>query len=336
MKSASDAPISPSSLPPQPDINCGSIMPEDTENKRRSAKNRYIFLNITKAVLIAGVIALAGWGISVRGERLRQAEILADIAGAGTRNAGEIRDVKWMIDKGEIQEAVVILKQMLREDDDNFLTHYFLGVAYARKGLPAEALSEFERVLELGGWEDRTYYNMAIIYESMGFYERAQEAYEAARLADPDNRDYTRARDRMDSIIESDLGFETQYQLRFNEASLAMIREPPDLELASGIFEYLIDKFPHKVEPLHMLGVVRARQGNLSEAEEIFLKAIDLEPSFALSYYDLGILYQTQGRWSDAREAFLRSLNLTTDDENREIIASHIRQLEEHIDDLAR
>jgi tetratricopeptide (TPR) repeat protein len=291
--------------------------------------------DILKAFALAAVIFLAGWGIMARGERLREAEVLADIASSGVRHSDELKSYKWMIDNGKLQEAIVGLRGIINEDDENHVAHYFLGVAYAKRGLSSEALAEFERVLELGGWGAMTHYNMGIIYETMGFYDRAYAEYEAAREIEPGNRDYVRARDKVDYVIEADLGFETQYQLRFNEAAAALMRVPPELEFASNTFEYLTRKFPYKVEPLHMLGVVRAKQGRLDEAELIFLEAISLEPGFALSYYDLGILYQTRGRWAEAREAFMRCLNLTPDEKNRDVVSSHIRQVEKHIADFS-
>ena len=56
-----------------------------------------------------------------------------------------------------------------------------------------------------------------------------------------------------------------------------------------------------------------------------------MEPGFALSYYNLGILYQAQGRWRDAKDSFMKCLNLTPDEKNREVVSSHLRQVEDRI-----
>jgi tetratricopeptide (TPR) repeat protein len=298
---------------------------------KRFIKRENFFLDLLKIFTLAAVISLAGWGIAVRGERLRQAEIIADIASSGVGKADELTALKRMIDKNELQEAIQGLLSITREEPENFVAHYLLGVAYAKKGLHGEALSQFDKVLELGGWEAQTHYNRGVVYESLGFYDKAYSAYEAARRADPEKREYLRARDKVDYVYKADLGLDYQYQMRFNEASAALIRVPPDLEFASNTFEYLVGKFPHKVEPLHMLAVVRSRQGQMEEAEEIFNRAIGMEPGFALSHYNLGILYQTQGRWEEARESFLKCLRLTPDEKNRAVVSSHIQQVEKHI-----
>jgi tetratricopeptide (TPR) repeat protein len=256
---------------------------------------------------------------------------MANIAASGIANPEEIRSIKQLIDNDELQQAIALLHDIIRDDDENFVAHYFLGVAYAKRGLSDEALTEFRRTIELGGWEDTAYYNIGIIYESMGFYDQAYAAYEAAHRANPDDRTYLRARDKASYVIEADLGFDTQYQLRFNDAAAALVQVPADLEFAANAFEYLVVKFPHKVEARHMLGVVRSKQGKLAEAEEIFRKVIEMEPGFGLSYYNLGILYQTRGRWAEARDVFMKCLNLTPDEKNRDIITTHIRQVEERI-----
>jgi len=314
-------------------------MPEGDENKPAVKERKFIGRksltgDILKALTLAAVIVLAGWGIGARGERLRQAEVLSNIAESGIQNPEEIKTIKRLIDKGEYQQAISGLHDIIREDDENFVAHYFLGVAFARKGLSSEALTEFERVIELNGWKDVTYYNMGVLYESMGFYDQAYTSYAAAYKANPAEHSYMRARDKVDYVIEADLGFDAQYQLRFNEASAALAKEPPDLEFASNTFEHLVAKFPHKVEPLHLLGVVRSKQGRLAEAEEIFRDAIEMEPGFALSYYNLGILYQAQGRWQEAYDILMKCLNLTPDKNNRMVVSSHIRQVEERIEDI--
>ncbi len=313
-------------------------MPEGDENRpvvkeRKFIRKKSLTGDVLKALILAAVIVLAGWGIGARGERLRQAEVLTNIAESGIENPEEIKVIKRLIDKGEYQQAITQLRNIIRVDDGNFVAHYFLGVAFARKGLSSEALKEFERVIELDGWKDVTYYNMGVIYESMGFFDQAYTAYAAAYKANPEERSYMRARDKVDYVIEADLGFDAQYQLRFNEASAALDKEPPDIEFASNTFEHLVAKFPHKVEPLHLLGVVRSKQGHLAEAEEIFRDAIQMEPGFALSYYNLGILFQAQGRWEEAYDVFMKCLNLTPDKNNRMVVSSHIRQVEKRIEE---
>lgn len=313
-------------------INMDNENPHEGLKKKRYIREQSVVWDVVKIVVLAAVIGLAGWGISVRGEKLRQAEVLADIAGSGVGNADELNALKKMIDKGELQEAITGLNVITRAEPENYVSHYLLGLAYARKGLPSEALAEFDEVLNLGGWVAQTQYNRGVIYESLGFYDKAYTAYSEALKADPQNRQYLRARDKVDYIVKADLGLDQQYQLRFNEASQALNKEPPDLDFASNTFEYLVEKFPNKVEPLHMLGVTRSRQGRVDEAESIFLKAINLEPGFALPHYNLGILYQAQGRWAEARDSFYRCLRLTTDEKNRSVVTSHILQVERHLD----
>ncbi len=310
---------------------------DEPENKtgptrKRIIRRQSLLLDGIKAIALAALIFLAGWGIIVRGDSLRHAEAVADIASSGVHNADELTTLKRMIDKGDIQDAIIRLLQITRSDPENYVAQYLLGMAYAKKGLTAEALAQFDKVIELGEWKAQAYYDKGVLYESMGFYDKASAAYDSAYKADPSNKSFARARDKVDYIVKADLGLDQQYQLRFNEASQALNRNPPDLEFASNTFEYLVEKFPQKVEPLHMLGITRSKQGRVDDAEAIFLKVIRMEPGYAIAYYNLGVLYQAQGRYEEAKESFIQCLNLTTDEKNRKVITSHLQQVQGHLD----
>jgi len=64
------------------------------------------------------------------------------------------------------------------------------------------------------------------------------------------------------------------------------------------------------------------------------IPTIEMEPGFPLSYYNLGILFQAQGRWQEAYDILMKYLNLTPDKNNRMVVSSHIRQVEERIEEI--
>jgi Tfp pilus assembly protein PilF len=59
------------------------------------------------------------------------------------------------------------------------------GVEVAQKGLWNEAVSRWERVLELDPSNAMAYNNLAVAYEESGKYEKAEEAYRKALELDP-------------------------------------------------------------------------------------------------------------------------------------------------------
>jgi len=58
------------------------------------------------------------------------------------------------------------------------------GVDVAKKGLWKEAVSRWEKVLELDPSNALAYNNLAVAYEEAGEYERAEEAYQKALQID--------------------------------------------------------------------------------------------------------------------------------------------------------
>ena len=56
----------------------------------------------------------------------------------------------WIYYKKDlVEQAVPLLKQSLEKDPDNALTHYHLGMAYAKAGEDSKAIEELKKALAL-------------------------------------------------------------------------------------------------------------------------------------------------------------------------------------------
>lgn len=79
-------------------------------------------------------------------------------------------------------------------------------------------------------------------------------------------------------------------------------------DVAEGLLENVLSLISPNPALLHNLGKVKANLGKLDEAERAYLNALEIEPSFLPALNSLGILLQGQGRVDEAIEAYERSL----------------------------
>lgn len=61
------------------------------------------------------------------------------------------------------------------------------GIVVAQKGLWKEALYRWERAVEIDPTYAAAYNNLAVAYEQLGEFERAEKAYEKALELEPNN-----------------------------------------------------------------------------------------------------------------------------------------------------
>ena len=80
------------------------------------------------------------------------------------------------------------------------------------------------------------------------------------------------------------------------------------LALAARGYEAVLACDPQQLDALHLLGVVRRRQGRAGEAESLIRRALALNPGLTAAQYNLGNLLNDLGRYSEAIEAFRQAV----------------------------
>lgn len=89
-------------------------------------------------------------------------------------------------------------KQKLSQDE---VAHMELGKFYFLNNKYDEAISEFEKVLEINAGNAEAYYNMGLIFESCNETDKAKEMYQKALDL---KGDYKTARERLNKLIGLD------------------------------------------------------------------------------------------------------------------------------------
>ncbi|MES2117587.1 MAG: tetratricopeptide repeat protein, partial [Pseudomonadota bacterium] len=113
-----------------------------------------------------------------------------------------------------------------------------------------------------------------------GDLPRAQQQYEAALRADPNNRD---------ALLGT-----AAVALRQNQQ-----------QQAAAVYNRLLDLDPNDADAL--AGLMGLRQGDASQAELRLKSILNRTPDAAPVQFALGNLYARQGRWPEAQQAYFRA-----------------------------
>jgi len=100
-----------------------------------------------------------------------------------------------LLKAGRIEEAIRVLEKM-REKVDDSAVYSYLGAAYDQKGDKLNAIHAFEESLRLNE-SPKAYYNLAVIYESVGRIDEAVREYRMALELDPN---YARAAQALERL----------------------------------------------------------------------------------------------------------------------------------------
>ncbi|MBA3924706.1 tetratricopeptide repeat protein [Listeria rustica] len=103
-------------------------------------------------------------------------------------------EILALLENGHYQDAKESAKKALLSEPENALLNYY--AAWSCDGLSdeTEAISYYEKALEIGLPEDDladAYIGLGSTYRAIGNYEKANETFQKARVAFPENRAIT-------------------------------------------------------------------------------------------------------------------------------------------------
>ena len=162
-------------------------------------------------------------------------------------------------------------------------TAFYLGMAYLKQGLNADAEKWLKKAIEVNPDDSRAEYELATLYRKEGRPEEANRAFQQSK--------------------EKKTRSDKQSQLKF-ECAQELDRGPS--EKAISICEQLDD--PNDAEKLAALGVLYGQRGDLERALKPLQRAAELAPQSPQMQYNLAFTYFQLKRFEEARGPLERSV----------------------------
>jgi DNA-binding response OmpR family regulator len=103
-----------------------------------------------------------------------------EVAEASKKASVELRQAAEALRSGQLEETLDAAQRAVLADPFDPRAHFLLGTALQRAGRIYEAISEYERVVELAPTQFSALKNLAVLYERQGFRAKAVEMWTRA------------------------------------------------------------------------------------------------------------------------------------------------------------
>jgi tetratricopeptide (TPR) repeat protein len=233
-----------------------------------------------------------------------------------------------LVRKGEEQQAVPLLQQVIRATPKAYEPRYVLGTAYNRMNRFAEAAAELERAIQLGATEPEVCYHLARAYGGLGQAEKRTAALAKfaalSRQAKADTearREAAKMVEQAKLIVESgDLAgalklVEQARDLRPQDDTILFRLASLDYDLARydqarDAIEEATALAPSEWVYRLLAGLIEGRSGRLENARRSLDLAIRLNPSAADAHNALGEVALRLGDVKSAEASFQKAAEL--------------------------
>jgi len=192
-----------------------------------------------------------------------------------------------LLRKGEEEQALKVLRQVVLLSPKAFEPRFVLGSAYNHLDRFGEAATELETAVRLGGTESEVYYQLARAYGGLG---RAKER--SAALAK-----FAKLRQKTNSDTEA-----RRQALKLVEQAKSLV-ESGDLPRALAQMKQALELCPHDDTIQFRLASLDYDLAHYDEARDAIQEAIALVPSQWIYYLLQGLIEGRSGRLEAARSS---------------------------------
>ena len=203
-----------------------------------------------------------------------------------------------------------------------WLAHNNLGSALFEQGQTDEAISHFQRALEIEPGFAKAHYNLAGILRDRGqvdeaavHFQRALEIQPEYSMAHYNLGEIFRQKGRLDEAI---VHFRRAVQIRpeyadaHNGLGVTLLRKGQKDEAIVHL-QQALEIRPDRAEDHNNLAGVLWQQGRVQDAIMHYQKALALRPYYALAHHNLGKLLQQGGQVREAIAHYRRALEIQPD-----------------------
>jgi len=215
------------------------------------------------------------------------------------------------------QDSVRLYEYMVGLNPDVARLQSSLGTALQREGRIEEAISHYNKALELKFQDAGSHNYLASALQAQGKFEDAVAHYRKALSIDPECAEVYNnfggallAQGRLDEALDcfrEALRIKPEYADAYNNIGIVLARQSKQQE-AMGYFRRALELKPGHVSACNNIGLVLQWQGKTSEAMSYFNQSLRGKPDYTEAHYNLGMLLQSQGRLDEAADHYRRAL----------------------------
>ena len=205
---------------------------------------------------------------------------------------------------------------------DNFIGHNNLGNTLLQEGNMAEAVSHFQKALQIKPGYAEAHNNLGNTLLQKGSVNEAMVHYQKALQIKPDyaeaHYNLGNALLKMGNVGEAIAHFQKALQIKpdyaeaHNNLGNALLQKG---NVAEAIIHYqkALQIKPDNAEARNNLGNALLQEGNVAEAIAHFQKALQIKPDFAEAHYNLGNALLQKGNVAEAIIHYQKALQIKPD-----------------------
>ncbi len=222
--------------------------------------------------------------------------------------------------KGELQQAEAIYRQVLEADPDNADALHLLGVIANQLGQNEIAVGLIEKAINANRAIPLYHNNAGNVYRALNKPDEAIACYNRALSLNPD---YHEALSNMGSVLAEQGKLDEAIACYRRAVSLApdfyeahynmgnALKEQGKLDEAIVSYRRAVSLRPDSHMANFKLGNALAERWNMDEAIPFFRRAVSSKPDFHEAHYNLGNALADQGKFEEAKEHYRKVLELT-------------------------
>jgi tetratricopeptide (TPR) repeat protein len=224
--------------------------------------------------------------------------------------------------RGDIQQAENIYREILNTEPDNFFALQYLGLIYYQRRNYDVAIEYINKALLVNPTDSHAYYNLGNIYKEKGLINEALESLQKAIDLDPNNVDAYNNKglihQEKDQLDEAIICFTKAIKLNPDHMvayfNLGVVYKNKRLyDEAIQCFQKVLSLNPNIIAAYHHLGIIYQEREQIDEAITNYQRALQLNPTIAQLYSNLGIAFQKQGKLDDAITNYNKAIELAPD-----------------------
>jgi Tfp pilus assembly protein PilF len=195
-----------------------------------------------------------------------------------------------LLEAGQYLGALKVLLEADKDDPDDPVTNYYLGIAYNGRGMRDMALERFQRAVYLKEDYSEAHNYIGVIYMDMGQWEKAIVAFDQAL------KNYLYETPAL-ALYNSGWAY---YNLKNYSKALSQYQQA----LSKDSTRHLHPRIEKNI------GLIYLKQSNFPEAKAHLEKSVNLNPSLYDAHFYLGETYLKINDNENARRSFRQVIKL--------------------------